>query len=394
MMQKADPMTIRITNRRLILRHLYHGHANTRSDLSKFTGLTRPAISDVVSSLIDDGFIAEVGYRSGMPGKPPMLLEIPNDARLLVGIQIEVGVIRGVICDLRGTIIQNDKVMLDSTDFESVMTELLPLTHKLAGQYPTKNLGIGISSPGIIDAKNGVINYSANLRWRNAPLLEHIKNEFDLPVYIANDTTCAGLSETLFGSGKGNQRVCTVVIEAGVGAGIVISDENYLDVTNGSAEIGHLKIFIDPDHRLSEKRECLIEEIIGNEGLNLRIKQIAEDTQDQDFLAMSKGGFNSEIIAGLAINGNLHAQEFIQRSGYVLGKGIATLVNLLHPHIIIINGPICGLGEELFNKIWEIVNEDALEEYRKNLEILPSSLDHSVVLGAGALLLRYEMGLI
>lgn len=393
-MQKADPKTIRTTNRWLILRNLYHGYANTRSSLSKTTGLTRVAISDVVNSLIEDGLIDEVGYRSGLLGKPPMILEIPSDARFLIGIQLEVDYLRGVVCDTRMKVLQKKEIALASTEVDEVVRELKAVIHDLAQYNPEKTLGIGISTPGILDANKKIVNYSTNLGWRNVHLLDRIKDDFELPIYLANDTTCASLSEIINGVGKGHQRICTLVIEAGVGAGIAIMDEKYMDVTNGSAEIGHLKILFDSKHIKSEKKEYLIEELIGRKGLEKYITEIAESTQDRELIESLKNGFNAKKIAELAEKGNVYTREFIQDVGFILGKGIAILLNLMHPQVIILSGTICDLGKRLFEKIWEVVESDTLEEYTKKLEILPSNLDNNVVLGAAALLLRYEMGII
>lgn len=394
MIQKADPMTIRTTNRWLIMRHLYHGYANTRSELSRQTGLTRTAISDVVSSLMEDGFICEVGYRSGLPGKPPMILEIPNCARYIIGVQIEVGYVRGILGDLRGNIIQQKKIILTSTESGLVISAIRELISALLCVESNKVLGIGISSPGIINTTKGIINYAANLGWRDVPLKQMLGDDFGVPLHVANDTTCAGLAETLFGLGKGFQRVCTIVVEAGVGAGIIISDEQCVEMTNGSAEIGHLKIFMEKRWDGLSEREYALEELIGKKGLNTHLENIAKSTQDQDLLGLLDSDFNVKTIADMAQKGNQGAKQFINETGYILGKGIAVLINLMHPNVVILSGSICGLGETLLSSIWDVIRVDAIDEYIKELEIITSCLDYNVVLGAAALPLRYELGLI
>lgn len=395
MIQKADPKTVRATNRSLILRTIYHGHADTRSDISKVTGLTRTAVSDVVLSLIEDGLIEEIGRRSGLLGKPARILGMPKNARNLIGIQLEVGFLKGVITDLRGNIIHCKEIRLRSTDIRQAINGIKRLTHELEQYSNKKILGLGISSPGIINSNTGTIKFAANLGWHDVPLIEQLGNLSNYPIHLANDTSCAGLSEILFGSGRGVQRVCTIVVEAGVGAGLFFSDAQCMDVTNGSAEIGHLKIRIDPSYFEGQKKEeYLIEELLGSQYLCNRLLRIAQYTQKQELLEIANNPFEAIKIKQLASAGCNEAKKFIEETGLYLGKGIAVLVNLMHPDIVIVNGTIRNLGEEMFLKAIEVVKTEAIEEYVRNLKIVPSNFEHTVVLGAACLLLRNEMDLI
>lgn len=392
-MRKADPMTIRRNNRRLILRMLYHQQAKTRIELARLTGLTRPVVSDVVASLIHEGLVVETGRRSGAPGKRPVLISVPSNGRSAIGIQLEVGHVTGVLTDLRGQILDRQIEDVDSVDPEQVVTLIGKVIDQLIRSAVSPIIGAGISSPGLIDPEEGVIKHAVNLHWREVPLRRMVAQRYSFPVHIANDTDCAGLAESLFGKAIGHRKVCTVIAETGVGAGLIMDGEHYVGVSGGAGEIGQLKIHVGEKYGRGES-DVSLESLVGFAGIARQIEFAARKHGDETLRQLSPTKVDLKRLGDLAKQGNPAAQEVIKDTADYLGQGIATLVNICNPSIVIIIGPICEFGELLFDPIWERVRADCLPDFVNDLDIVPTSLEDGVVLGAVSLLLRRELSLL
>ncbi len=387
-------MTIRRNNRRLILRSLYRGEARTRAELSRWTGLTRPAVSDVIANLIDEGLVDEVGHQSGSPGKRPTLLEMPPDARSVAGIQVETDRIIGALSNLRGQVSSRLVRHLDSREAEKVAAVTNQMLDRLLSSATSPVLGIGVASPGLIDPDEGVVKYAFNLGWRDVPLRHMIQEHQRPPVHVANDTDCAGLAELLFGAADDHRSICTVVIETGVGAGFILDGDPYVGVSGGAGEIGHLR-FETPARFGFEGNQASLEEIIGLPGISLRLRIAANEHPDSGVAQLLERELDLTALKELAEQEDMSACQVIKDTGIYLGKGLAALVNVLNPGMVIINGPVSVLGDLLLDSIWSQVKIEALPDFTRDLKLVQSSLgDAAVILGAVALTLRHELGLI
>lgn len=393
--RKSDPMTVRRDNRRLVLRALFRGDAHTRAELARWTGLTRPATSSVVADLIGEGLVVEMGQRAGgAQGKRPTLIEIPGDARSVVGIQLEVGRIVGALGNVRGQIAQLQSESIDSLEVDQVVAAIAQVTRRLLTQDHTPALGIGLAMPGLIDTENGIVKNAVNMGWRDVPLRQMLRERFDLPVYVANDTDCVGLAELLFGVGNGHRNICTVFAGTGVGSAFIRDGTPYAGANWGAGEIGHLVVDTPPRFGFGGRR-ALLEEVVGLPGIQGRLRFAAAEHEDPEVMAALARGIDLEMLKCLADSGrHPAASQVVEDTGSYLGRGLAVLVNVLNPSLIVLCGPVLLLGERLTASIWEQVRSDVLPDFLMGLEIVRSSpCDAAPLVGAVGLVLRRELGL-
>ena len=140
-----------------------------------------------------------------------------------------------------GTIHRQHEEDLEDLRFEAVIAAIdaqVGLALRDAGNV----VGIGIGSPGNIDASSGAVLYSPNFGWQNAPLGEALRKKFSVPVFVANDARCATLGEYTFGMGRNTKDFVLLTLGTGIGGGIVANGELLLGNRWGAGEVGHHQI--------------------------------------------------------------------------------------------------------------------------------------------------------
>lgn len=202
---------------------------------------------------------------------------------------------------------------------------------------PNRILGVGIGIPGPMNPERGIVQRSPHLKgWAGFPLKSFLQKKLKLPVYMTNDADAAAVGEKVFGAGRLAKNFVYLTVSTGVGSGIIFDNELLAGASFGAGEIGHTIIFPK-----GEKCGC------GHRGC---LEAYASGTAIANFVCKSKRGqtpFNkgsakitAETIALEAARGNRLALKAFQRAGYFLGIGLANLINILNPEMLIIGGSV------------------------------------------------------
>jgi DNA-binding Lrp family transcriptional regulator len=167
---KATHRQTRVHNERLVVRTLYDFGPISRAEVARLTGLTRTTVSDVVAVLLDDGVVREVGRGPSSGGKAPILVEVDDDARLVVGLDLGEEHFAGSLVNLRGEIRRSVELAVDGRDGDAAVQLVFELLDQLLEGSTAPLLGIGIGTPGLVDSRTGTIRQAVNLDWRDLPL--------------------------------------------------------------------------------------------------------------------------------------------------------------------------------------------------------------------------------
>jgi glucokinase-like ROK family protein len=393
-LQKATNQQTRLINEQLVLRTIYDRNPISRADVARATGLTRTTVSDVVEQLLGAGLAEEIGLGRSTGGKAPILLRVPDEARHLVGIEVGDTQLTGAIVNLRGEVLRRVEVPLDGRDGEMALARLDGLIDELVRPTDAPVLGIGIGTPGLIDTTSGTVRWAVNLDWRDLPLGARLRERWNLPVHVANDSHAAALGEYTFGGHAPRESMVVVKVGRGIGAGIVIDGQLYAGEGSGAGEIGHSAIADNYRPCRCGSVGCL-ETLSSTRAVVQRARELAPHAPDSalNSSARSEPIDFDELVRAFADGDDL-AREVLMDSARHLGRSIGGLIGTLSIRHVVLVGEMTRFGEPWLTAVRR-------EAHRSALAILADATsieigrpgDDLVVLGAAALLMTRELGL-
>jgi glucokinase-like ROK family protein len=394
-LEKATRQHTRDHNSRLVLRKIYDGGEISRAALARLTRLTRTTISEVVADLIEQGLVQEVGQGPATVGRTPTMLSVVDDARSIVAVDITHHEIQGALVNLRGAIRRQARLPLSGQGGDTALELLFPLLDSLIKAAGSPLLGIGISSPGLIDTASGTVRRAVNLDWHNLPLRAMVQERYNLPVYIANDGHMVALAEYMFGRGQNTSPLVTIKVGRGIGAGIMLNGQLLSSEAFGAGEIGHVVVERDGPRCNCGNHGCL--EALANVAAIVERAQ-ARARQNPDSLlhqfAPTPEAISIDVIAQACQAGDHVASQLLAEVGRYLGIAVANLIAALGARRVVITGRVAPLGQMLRTAIEAEIRQLILPDLAEatEIEVLAQRPD-TILLGAAALLLTNELGL-
>lgn len=309
---------------------LSHGPL-TRLEVARRAGLSPAAVTKAVRPLIEAGYLVEDVDESARPalGRPANPVRVDGGRALFIGVKVTGDEVIGVLTDLCCRIRVARHAPLPDREPKVVLASVAELTGELlaaAGDLGVPVLGLGIAVSGDVDRGAGVVRYSPFLEWRDVPLAELAGTTTGLPVTVDNDVRALTVAEQWFGAGVGLSDFAVVTVGAGIGCGLVVHGRVVAGAHGVAGEIGH--VTVDPAGPPCHcgNRGC-VEAIAGDAAIVRRIRETTgvEIADTAEAVALAHRG-----VAG--------AREAYARAGEAIGRGIATVANLLGPERVIISG--------------------------------------------------------
>ena len=246
---------------------------------------------------------------------------------------------------------------------------------------------VGVGAPGIIKMDKGVVVKSPNFPdWNNLPLKEELEKVLQIPVVIENDANAAALGEQWRGAGHGIGSMILLTLGTGVGGGIVLNDKIWHGADGMAGEIGHMTIFPDGRPCSCGNIGCL-EMYASARGI---VKSYCEALETTNPKACSDpAAITSEIVYREARAGNERAIRVMNEMGRLLGIGIANLINIFNPEMIVIGGGVKDAWNLFINATNQEIMRRAFQVPAERTNIVPSLLgDDAGMVGAAAVALQ------
>lgn len=305
------------------------------------------------------------------------------DKYYVIGIDLGGTKINGVIADNEGNIFFQKIVPTEADQGEeSVLNKIINVIDELLNegkQIKNEIIGIGIGSPGPLDAKTGVIIKSANLPFKNFSLVQPLKEKFNLPVYLDNDGNTAAIGEFYFGAGFGTTDMIYVTISTGVGAGAILNGKIYRGKYGNALEFGHTSI-IEGGQVCNCGNTGDVEVLSSGTSISRQAREKIEQNIETS-LTKYKNPTPYDVYIE-SKNGDKASIDILNKSFNYFGIGIANLVNMFDPEMIVIGGGVSNIGDILFDKVNEVVRKRTLSR-GEGVKILPAKLSQNAgVLGA------------
>ena len=393
-MKKATREHTKLHNWRLVLRTIYQEGEISRADIARVTHLTKTTVSNIVSDLINENLVAEVGYGPSIGGKPPMLVAIVDDSRHLIGLDLANSEFRGCVLDLRGNILHRVQLPVPNQDGRFMLELVYELIDALMVEVKRPLVGIGIGSPGLMDAPTGVIRQAINLNWLNLPLRDLLQERYDVPVYLANDSHAAALGEYSFGPDRGSNNLIVVKAGRGTSAGIVLNGRLHYGEGSGAGEIGHVRVLGNDKVCPCGHVGCL-ETIVSSSAIIEKSRTIFANHPQSSLhkFAKTAAEINTEKIVLAFQDGDEAVKRIVEEIGFYLGVAVANFVGVFNIQNIILAGSFARFGQPLVDMINQEMQRSAMDALAKETTVHLSNLGEDVVmLGAASLLLSNELG--
>jgi predicted NBD/HSP70 family sugar kinase len=309
---------------------LSHGPL-TRLEVARRAGLSPAAVTKAVRPLIEAGYLVEDANAQARPalGRPANLVRVDAGRALFIGLKVTGDEIIGVLADLCCRIRVARRVPLRGREPGPVLAVAAELVGELlteADGFGVRVLGLGIAVSGDVDRAEGTVRYSPFLEWRDVPLAELAAMTCGLPVTVDNDVRALTVAEQWFGDGVGLSDFAVVTVGAGIGCALVVHGRVVAGAHGVAGEIGH--VTVDP---AGPPCHC------GNRGC---VEAIAADAAIVAQVREVTGIEVADTAAAvdLAHRGDAGARAVYAKAGAAIGRGIATVANLLGPERVIISG--------------------------------------------------------
>jgi predicted NBD/HSP70 family sugar kinase len=375
--------TVRRANLGAIVRELHVRGPSSRSQLVARTGLTRSAIRSLIGELSAAGIASEERARGiGTPGRPSPVVRLNARSRTALALEISVDSLAAAMVGLGGEVLaerRTDRPRGHST-VDAIAGDLARLTRTVRRDARAAvEIGTGVAIVGLVRPADGIVSVAPNLGWLDVPVAERLACAVSSagPVTIANDADVGALAELRRGAARGADNVLYVSGEVGVGGGLIVDGRLMAGASGYAGEVGHMPV--NPEGRPCRcgSRGCWETEI-GERAL------LAAAGHDPD-----GGRVAREAVLDAATAGGERALEAMDQVGRWLGIGLALLVNVLNPRLIVLGGLLGRIHPFVERRVREAIEQYALPASRELLRIVPAALGASAPLvGAGELALE------
>jgi glucokinase len=279
---------------------------------------------------------------------------------------------------------------------DAVVDRIVRLAKKSIAASKVKDVaGAGIGSPGPLDTKTGVVLLTPNLGWVNMPLRDRVAAGLGLPAALDNDANCAIYGEWWRGAARGVDYVVGLTIGTGIGGGIVLGGDVYRGASDIAGEVGHMTI--DSTGRLCKcgNYGCL-EAYASGPAIAARATegtQAGADTSLPRYVNNDLSKITAQVVYQAAHDGDDFANEVVRDTAKFLGAGVASLINIFNPQVVVICGGVTLAGDKLFVPLRGEVKRRAFKPAVDVCRILPGELPGTAgVYGAAAVFAKRTWG--
>src|SRR2546421_1045893 len=376
---RAD--TIRNINRQIVLNYVRERAPISRAEIAHETDLQRSTISLIVDELKAAGLIEEIeGESTG--GRPPILLRLRASVPVAVGVAL--GTERTVVAtsDIVGRVLEQEEFATDA-DAAEMLQLVVNYVRRVIKRNKGRIEGIGVSLPGLVDFETGSALFIPYFKWRDWHVRQGLEAATGLPVTIDNDANSAALAELWFGRPEVRdvRDFVLVLVEEGLGTGIVFDGQVYRGNLGAAGEFGHMTIGMDaPIACAAGNRECW-GAFASERAAIARYKKVARG-------ASRRVQFSFTELIDHALDGEPAAQSALRETAHYLGIGIANVIKGLSPDAVIVGGRIARAWPLISTEVKRAAAENSVCRDLPPTRIIISSLgEQPQLMGALSLVL-------
>ena len=341
---RAD--TIRYINRQIVLNFIREREPISRAEISHETALQRSTVSLIVDELKTRGLIYEVeGESTG--GRPPTLLRLRPAGYSAIGVDVGTAQTTVAVADLVGRVVDKERFETDR-DVTVTFNRVVATIQRFVNAHGNIE-GIGVSVPGVVHPETGTALFIPHFKWRNWPLRSNLHEITGLPVTVDNDANAAALAELWLGRPeiRDVREFILVLVEEGLGTGIIFDGQIYHGMVGGAGEFGHMTMGKGaPVACAAGSTECW-EAFASERATLVRYKQAVGNVE-----------ITFRQLIDKAYARDTKAKAALVETAHYLGLGISTLTKGLSPEAVIVAGDIA--------RAWPLISDELLSTLTAN----------------------------
>lgn len=309
-------------------------------------------------------------------------------SRAAVGIDVGGTKVAALLVDEEGQVLGRATAETPAEDVEATMKTILQVAEELRGMG--QPVAIGVGAAGMVDFAAGTMRWAPNLAWRELPIRDRVADHTGLPCIVDNDANAAAWGEFRFGASRGYRHVLMVTVGTGIGGGIIADGALYRGAHGFAAEIGH--VIVEPGGpKCGCGNQGCWEQVASGRALDRLARLAVEMHPDSAIVAIAGDDeVSGRHVTEAAMNGDAIATNILAQVGQRLGEGIAGLVNILDPEVVIVGGGVAEVGDLLLAPARSafLASVEA-PDHRPEVPLLPVALGNDAgAIGAAALALE------
>ncbi|TDQ76727.1 ROK family transcriptional regulator [Sphingobacterium yanglingense] len=369
-----------------ILSALYYQTPQSIAELSNAIGKSVPNVTRSIQELLKDNLISSEGLAPSTGGRRAIHYSLNIEILpIVLAIAIDQYNMSISLIDLSNRTIKEQKHINLHQNEGSLQRIIASIDSFLENENKSNILAIGISMPGFVDSEKG-INFSYAVTDPLYNIKDAIERHLHIPTYIENDSTVIAIAEHQFGKAKGSNNALVINLNWGVGLGMILEGSLFKGHSGYAGEFSHIPLSNQNKLCSCGKRGCLEVEASLIAALGYASEQI-ENGQISQLTANygQEGRISVDQLIAAALNGDQVAIESFAKIGYMLGKGIATLIHIINPEKVIISGKGSEIGQILLPQIQASMLEFSIQRLSKDTSIEISTLHNAQIIGTASI---------
>ncbi|HYX29787.1 MAG TPA: ROK family protein [Pyrinomonadaceae bacterium] len=386
----ATRSTSREINRRIALNVIHEHQPISRAEVARRMNVTRGVAGVLVQELLDQDLIYEGATGEAAFGRKPTLLHIKSHDRLVVAVDIRFSKTYVMVCDFSGR-----QVALETCDTKFTIPELIrDLGERIRRLIKTTGSaagveGVGVAVPGMVDQRSGKILNAPALGWRDVELRKPLATVTGLPVEIENSGRACTLAHLWLERGEPlrPQNFVYVGVSDGVGVGVVVNGELLRGADYIAGEFAHVPLNIEGPRCRCGSSGCWEAYISNLATLSRYFGWDLSKLRPNKLRDAKQGAFTVADLIARARGGDKKATSAIQSTARFLGLGLGTIVNVINPECIYLDGEITTAWDLIESTVTQAESERALTEKGGRTPLrIATNTEHSRLRGAAALI--------
>lgn len=364
---------VRRHNLAALVRFLHDHGSTSRSELVSHTGLNRSTVGGLISDLVAVGLVRETEPVASGVGRPSYGVEPVSERAFVLAIDLRVDRAIVAIVGLGGAVLarREHRFRKGQQREERIVAQTVEVCREVLGSAPEGGLlvGVGVGVPGLVRQPDGLVRFAPNLGWVDVPLGDHVAESLgvDVPIVVGNDSDLGAVAERVRGSAMGAANVIYLSGQVGVGGGILLDGRLLMGAQGYGGEVGHMRV--NPKGRACRCGSVgCWETEIGEPALR-EAAGVGDSVPVAEIVARASGGDKA-------------ARRGLRGVGRWLGIGVANLVNIFNPDVVVFGGSLREILPATRDLVEDAVGGALTAPGEHVLLALPALGDDSTLLGA------------